>query len=589
MLVEAKATGAISKFANATADTVSTLSTNLPSLASIGGPTAWFLRLIAKTASSFGYSKPNVESQPVKHWRTDNINEMNVDVPNPSLVVGAFQTNRLRVDSTLGGTDVDEMAFSHVLSQYSQIFLGSVNTLDSTGTTLYASNNTLMNYWFRSTTARPGGNLSIPSRSTATVNAVQPSALCYFGSMFRQWRGGLRYRITFAKTKFHAGRIMLAFIPSPKPGADYGTLTDITAEIPESYAVVGGTMPQPFGYTMMLDLRDQSVFEFEVPYLSPVLYTSVYGSTGSLSMTVVDPLIANGEAATSVDYLIEVCAMDDFEFAIPAPPVLTPLPNVTSGVGFPTPQSGLAVENNRQVCEYTVGEKLVSLKQLIMMPTYTAYDAANLAVSVTSLPFWWFFPRWIPALPMVNPNSVWLGLHRGGLVAACYAFVHGSTNIHVYNDVSGASGVTMGIMADPYDGAGTALSEAPDVWNRGKAFASRVLYHTAADVLHAILPQHSNVARITIDNVFDAIQSTGRNFTPGVRNIQYPNAGNAISENPVVSAYDLVVRNSSGATRRIDIGVAAGDDARAACYVGVPPILLFASAQIASSDNYLAL
>jgi hypothetical protein len=583
ILEEAKATGAISKFANAGSKAVATLSTAVPSLAAIGGPTAWFLRTVGKVASAFGYSTPVVESEPVKHWRTDNINDLNVDVPNAANVVGPFQTNRVRVDSTMSGTDEDEMSFAYLLSKYSQIFLGNIDTTDSTGTTLYASNNVLYNYWFRTTTSKPGGNLTPPTRASATVNALQPSALMYFGSAFRQWRGGLKYRITFAKTKFHSGRLMLSFIPTPKPGSDAPPIVDNTTEIPESYSVIGGSLPQPFGYTMVIDLRDKSEFEFEVPYIGPNLYTSYFGSTGSLSLTVLDPLIANGEAATSIDYLIEVCAMPDFEFACVAPSFAIPVSN--SGVlGYPTAQSGLGVGKTREACEYAIGEKVTSAKQLAMMPSYVAFDVGGDNVVKSSIPFWWYLPEWDQALPMLFQER-WMTHSYGGMVAACYAFVTGSTVAHVYCDRSDR--ISAGIMQDYYDGSGAVEFSAPTFYNRGKNRSTRVLYHSVSGLLHAVLPQYIKTARLCLDYVFG--NSNGRGFTPGQNTLTYLGLSTDPFVNAITVAYNLVVRNTNATGVRVDLGVAAGDDARAGCYIGVPPLLLFNPSQLNSPDTYLPL
>ena len=37
--------------------------------------------------------------------------------------------------------------------------------------------------------------------------------LSYFSTMFKQWRGGFKFKFKFVKTEFHSGRIMVTFVP----------------------------------------------------------------------------------------------------------------------------------------------------------------------------------------------------------------------------------------------------------------------------------------------------------------------------------------------------------------------------------------
>lgn len=567
---EARSTGTISGLLGTTASAIGTISKAVmpfaPQLSVIGGTTDWFLRSASKVASAFGYSKPVVEKESNKVWRHDYAGEGQIDLPNPGYVVSPFQSNKVRVDSTLAASDVDEMSMGFVLSKYAQVFVGDMTTNDTTGARLYAAGVGPYSFWFRTNSNRPGGNLPVPVASPLTANAIAPTPLLFFGNMFRYWRGGVKFRFTFAKTKFHAGRVIVSFVPKT---ADENTLQPSTTNIPALEVASG--LPQPFNYCEIFDLRDSSTFEFTCPFISPYLWLNVNGIVGGITMTVLDPLIANGEASTTIDYMVEVCGAEDFELASPSNPTLSP----TAGYGVVFYQSGLAgIEPGEpNITEYTVGEKFNSLKQLMMIPNYIAGDVTTATTSYTTLTPFFFRPRWDMFTPMPNGATAYWGFTRSGSVASCYAFYQGSTAYHVYSDYSGPYS-TLQIVNAPNDGnGGTAGFSDPREKNIAPTGTVRV--RTQQGVMHATLPLYSKVARMPYGS-YVYFYST-RNF--GGLGTQVNNSS------PLSNVqYNLMYRNNSGSTNRVYVGRAAGDDARCACYIGVPPVVIFPSTLAGSPD-----
>lgn len=563
---ELKKTKVISRVTSALGTGMAVASAAFPPLAAIGGPTAWFLHATSKVASSLGYSKPRDENEPARMLKTDYVGEINIDMPNEAFSLAPFATNKLRVDSTMGGTDEDEMLMEPLLARYSQIFVGDMATTDSTGSRLYATNVSPNYFWFRTNSLRPGGNLPFPATANLTTNCVQPSIICYLAQFFRYWRGGLTFKFSFAKTKFHGGRVIVGFVP---------TSTDVVSNGPGSSVVqaleVSAGLPQPFSYSKIFDLRDGNEFEFDVDYLSPSLYLGIGGTIGGLTLTVLDPLITNGEASGTITYLVEVKAKNDFQFSFPSIPNFTAVLSNSSYAFF---QSGLGVTNARDPDEHTIGEKFTSVKQLMMLPNYTTIDVANASVSLTSLPYWMYLPRLNPSVPQAVPTQGYFACNRAGLLAAMYAYWNGATAYHVYKDgdTTGVSHYIGYSRGDAFNG--TALNGASIYAHTTLTSANLAYSNLSAG--HFEAPTYSKYPRISTRSIYTATPT--RYFIPGGSSF-------LVDFNSTCAGPQLNIRNTSGSAKRLVLSVAAADDARATTFIGVPPIFLFQSTQTVSPET----
>jgi hypothetical protein len=340
------------------------VSRGIPSLAAIAGPAAWALDTAAGVAKYFGYAKPMVQDPALKAYRTNYGNEYNVDMPQVGDVVGPFQGNTTVIDTSLGATDVDEMAIAFVASQWSQICRTQVATTNSHGLAIYSAPISPSALWFRAGSSTPFSNIAYPTSSTAlaaqTGNCFMPSSLMYISSFFKYWRGSMKFRFTFAKTKLHGGRYMVTFNPSPYVQYERGNFgASVTG--PE---IVGGYQ-QPYGNSMIMDLKDSNIFEFTVPYVSAVPYCSFNSSTGGLTMVCIDPLQATGTVANTVSMLVEVCAGEDWELADYSG---TYFPIHIDGTVYTQSGGSLVQKTIKPPHSNTMGDRIMSVKQMIQMP-----------------------------------------------------------------------------------------------------------------------------------------------------------------------------------------------------------------------------
>jgi hypothetical protein len=537
----------------------------VPMISGAAGTTSWFLESAGKVARSFGYSKPSVETEPNRVFRNAYICDGNTDVPDNSFVLGPMARNKLAASDLPGGTTVDEMSFDYILKQPSQIFVGDMSTTDAMGTVLYAGAVTPSSWWFRTNSSRPGGNITIPSSATAITNAIYPSTLCYIGSMFRYWRGGVRFTFTFCKTKLHGGRVIAAFVPG---------LADTIANAPLSSTVptieITGGVPQPSSYSQVFDLRDSSVFHLDVPYISPTLYTNFLSATGAVSLTVIDPLVTSGEMSGTVNYMVEVEALDDFSLSCPAPPMFSPLSDRTNTVTFL--QSGLGgVEHSPpEVDLYTSGEVVKSVKTLLMIPSYVSYDVASNSISLTDLPPWWVRSKWVAATPMPD-SSATFAYTRSGNLAACYAFCNGSTIWHLYHD-GPANKITFNVKAEPTDSGTTVSGGLSDPRNRSPSGVQRVV--NVENSTHVRVPSYARTARLPVNDY----NSFALTWAPGTT---YTTTGLRYQANVA----QAVLTNISGGIVRTYFGRAAADDARLYGWIGPPPVVMFQSTNTTLPDN----
>jgi hypothetical protein len=568
MNAEAKKTKVASKTlskVSKVSDTVSRVAGALgvPFLGAAATGVSWLSEKLAGTAKSFGYSKPIDESSPSRCSYLVSALDSAVDVADVSVPVAPFINNRLDVGPL--STEVDELSLPYVLGKYAQCFVGTVSTTYTDGTFVYASRLCPTNFWFRTNSGTPGGNLTLPVSATLTTNAFQPTALAYVGSMFRLWRGGLKFRFTFAKTKFHAGRMVATFVPCT---ADVSSATPPSSIVPLPEVSGGGI--QPFTCSAIFDLKDDSVFEFEVPYIAARPWLSTYGSSGGISLGILDQLRTTNATVSDISFMVEVAAMDDFEFANFAGPSLLPAAGSTVDTDLVELQSNIdsivaSDDKLMEVCQYTIGEKFTSLKEVIQIPAYTQATVAATTTSFYPLPRWGHVPRGTFSVPFVvsAPTKYWN--LPGGFVASMYAFCSGGTTYHLYSNNTLQS-VSVRQSANDFSVDPVTLS---DPRNRGNGVLPRhYTCGSTATALHFKTPSYQKTPVVPTgpftNSRTNTVLSAGANFP--LTGSKYLN-----------SVYQLTYSNLSAGTATITLGTAASDDAKCFQYIGPPPVILPAS------------
>lgn len=522
----------------------------VPSLSSIGGTTSWVLGHAAGLIRYFGYSKPAISEPMMRMLQYDNIAEWQTDLATPALVVAATSTNTTSINNKVGYSDVDEMSLAYICSRWSQINQFDFDTTAPAGNLLYVSAVSPLAYWFRSGGAFPARNRFLPISVPATANAIQPSHLMFAASSFKHWRGGIKYRFTVAKTKMHAGRLFVAFNPSWAPNA----LTTIANPINIDIAGFGTVGVDPFGYSAIFDLKDGNIFEFEVPFISPVPYANISASIGSIALYVVNPILAPSIVSNSVSVLVEVCGMSDFELANPVG-IFTPVHNA----GTIALQAGkLLSEAPLIVDEYTMGEVITSVKQLITIPHSQQFASTDATRYL--LPPWFYMPRLNNLVNTTDPFPAF-SFSYGGNWASCYGFLKGGTDVNVYSPLrklflSISQNSDMGF----YN-----TSPAFNWYHRG--LSNTPIYFSGRDTLHARLPGFFPTSRV---------YSWAANH---VSAFGIPWGTTSIFANPLVDVTNFFFLGISNivtalGTEKIKLDRNAADDAQMAMYIGPPPIYL---------------
>lgn len=546
---------------------LSYLAKGIPSLASLAGPPAWALGQAARLARYFGYSKPTVVDPPQRMYISSNVDECNVDKASLVSVVGPFSTNALAVTPELAHNNVDEMSLQYILSQYSQICIGKMEITDASTTPLYATAVSPSSFWFRSrlTGSPPFCNIGAPKSSNVAgaSRGFIPSNIFFLASCFKEWKGSFRFRFTFAKTKFHGGRVLVQY--TPEYNATDGDLT-YPSDTPATVVGLpsGGFGLQPFGYTKLFDLRDSNVFEFDVPYVSALPFNSFFGDIGSLIMYVQDPLIAPSTVPSSVPFCVEVKAMPDFELAIPISPLYPPVTVATASSTNVRFQSGNLLSMARPVDDQLcIGEKVLSVKQLISIPkvSYGGTIIANTVDSITLMP-WWYGP-------MVNyntPGNVAFLREMFGFgfyFSQAYNFVRGGTDYHFYPGNSSMAGLMIGVaQISPTPGmpAGTGFPTNTPFSNN-----ARLYQHNMTVGAHFRLPAYQKYVRY-LSSCLGSL-SWFPDMTVSNSTVTIPYA----RDNPLVQ-YTATIINYSTGTSQLRVSRNAADDAALGLYVG-PPIL----------------
>jgi len=557
---ELKANKLISRGLEATATVANALS-QVPKLAPIMTPTAWFTRLISGVASSFGYSKPLDQTIVKRRLLTTYGGESHIDMPSSSFKASPFQTNELRV-GTVSGTAVDEMSFDYIFSKPSYVYRKEIASTVAAGDLVYASHVYPKALWFRDNAG--SGNIAYPAQATLTTNALAPSHLCYIGDSFRYWRGSIKYHFKFSKTKMHGGRVVVNF--TPLPNSAVSAPVSNTVNVPTSNSA--GT--DLTAYTKVFDLKDGSEFTYEVPFIFQFPFAPTNTSIGVVTMHMVAPLNSPTNAASTIDMMVMASALPGFEFAGLQGSLMdgfSPLvvPNVYLQAG--------GVDTLNDTSMDTVGERFTSVKQMAMVPNFhIGPDKANANVFAFTLPQW--FRK--NALPTANPlantaQAVWYGSHCGR-VAELFAFVNGSTEIVAYHDGPETNAV-MHVGAVPADGGAT-TSGLASLYAKPAAALMHTLIEYSQSALRINLPAYSLAKRIPL-YPFNTEAGTAESTDLSLFQI---------ASSLIRHLYVFRFRNNSGVARRLVVTRAAGDDATMGQYIG-PPIVNFFQSTATVSPN----
>jgi len=280
--------------------TVAEIASGVPALSAVAAPIGWVARAVEGASAMLGLNK-----ETSKAARTHVVNEpgqgyTHADGLDDSTVVGLQQDTQLATNFDIFGLEKDEMSLETIKAKMCAV-RGTAQVQE-----IPWSANDLPHQQIFSWQNSPACCESV------AADHIAPTTLNYLASMFQYWRGGIKYRITVAKTAFHTGRLRISFVPS-KNGVPGPSTDDVES-----------------CYNWILDLSKTSELSFEVPYVSNVPWCEMLfrheGSplwnnnnrTGTLLFEVLTPLKAASPAVSdSVQLTLWHAGASDLAFAVP--------------------------------------------------------------------------------------------------------------------------------------------------------------------------------------------------------------------------------------------------------------------------------
>lgn len=306
---EAKHAGPLEVISGGVA-TIAEVASSVPMLSAVATPVGWIARAVQGASAMLGLNK-----ETSKAARTHMVNEpgqgyTHADGLDDSTVVGLQQDTGLATNFDVFGLEKDEMAIENIKSKMcavrgvSQVQLIPWTTADLPHSQIFSWQN------------------SPSCCQEIGFGLIVPTTLNYLASMFQFWRGGIKYRVTVAKTAFHTGRLRISYVP-----AKSGVVTPNTDEVESCY-------------NWILDLSKTSELSFEVPYANNVPWCKMAflqegaagwtneNRTGTLIFEVLTPLKSASTAVSDqVQLTLWHAGGEDMAFAVPQFGQLYPIDN----------------------------------------------------------------------------------------------------------------------------------------------------------------------------------------------------------------------------------------------------------------------
>lgn len=464
----------------------------IPPITAYATPVSWVVDASLKASKSLGWSKPFLEDNTKRVVRDVAFGLCNSDVQDVSKKQSVFSNNSVGILPGYSGTDIDELAISHIATRTAALTSFTMATNQANGTLLWSDSVTPTSVATLSTRTITGGTV---------ITDYTPLQFC--SSFFKQWHGSIVYRFKIVKTEFHSGRIAISFLPSP---------TAISSP-------VVNFLNTNYVHRAIIDLRDCNEYTVTVPYVSAYPYQNVSGTgnyTGTIAVHVVDALQSPSTVSAGITILVEHCAGTDMEFAIPVNVSMIPAYNVTPqsaplnscSLGDTNLGSSQIAFNNHINGEACVGEKVVSFRVLLKTFNNLAFNSLPTSQKFLNIrPF---------AVPMLYQNltnqfpattgdyysafSAIFLFSRGGVrfkVTAATNDINRPMVCYNYYPSTGASSYTSNVSMD------TTASDGSSNYVTTHLSNASTLHHTYQNMFAEIeIPQYNLVsARVNSDHM----------------------------------------------------------------------------------------
>lgn len=416
-----------------TSKALNIISNMVPSISSLAAPLSWASRLAANAVAAYGYSKPIDNSKTMRFWDTSISFQNNADGPDPCFSMGMLQDNSIKYTNRIGGTDVDEMSFAHLMSK--TCGLARFNIVPSTRGRVY-SVPLCPQAMYRQTST---DSLVTPTLPLDAKNfyrnqdqfgpgaIITPTIPFWLGMAFKKYRGTYKFTVKCNKTRFHGGRLMLVFTPFSK------IEETSTKLVPGVEDTTGTSELSQYATSCLWDLRETNTCEFECPWIATTEYLQNFIPYGVFSIHVVDNLTVPESVSQSLDILVEVSGKDfDYEH-----------PELNRFVSNPFDDhrsfdSRYAITSQSEdVSELCIGERLTSVKQVISRAEYYRWSSlrvrypSNIFAKGVVCPHW-FSP---PCTMALNAEDTLVGPYNFKTIpyfCNAYAFARGGTCYEMY-------------------------------------------------------------------------------------------------------------------------------------------------------------
>lgn len=276
---------------------VARLASNVPVLAPYARAAEFGANAISGVAKLFGYSNPPVieDSMPMTIKSFHAL--ANTDTRVPLDILAIDPKNELALSSSVNGySGEDELGTTYLCGRES--FL-----LGSTWTSAMPLDGLIL-----SSTVHPGLTQEEPA------GVIHTTPMAYFSEMFQYWRGSLKFKFRFIKTKYHRGRVLISWDPNSNiiSTADTETVTLSRIVDIENETEVEMIVPYKASLPYLNCRLDQAVSS----ELSPTFAMDRTFHNGVITMRIQNAL--TGPAASpQITVLMFVSAGDDFEFQVP--------------------------------------------------------------------------------------------------------------------------------------------------------------------------------------------------------------------------------------------------------------------------------
>ena len=286
--------GAMSKISEATG-----IFSDVPIIGAYARTASWVSDLIGKAAKVFGFSKPTSVASVQPFVNIPAKNFTNTDGVDNSVILGSSINQSISGYDRFGDKQ-DEMSINKIVSNMQAVQAIGWKSEFYPGTVIAAIPVTPLH--------------CIRKVLTETVESGPMSAdrflvtnAGYVASMFKWWRGSMRYRFAISKTQYHSGRLRVTWVPH----------SGVSNNLDDDH------FDQTSAHTRVYDVRESNEIEFEIPYhaakpFRKVALNSLDADTnGTIYVTVENMLVSPTGVDDEIDMIVFQAMCDDAAFHTP--------------------------------------------------------------------------------------------------------------------------------------------------------------------------------------------------------------------------------------------------------------------------------